>query len=197
MTAPGPASRGSGAPASELVDADAIVVGAGPNGLVAANLLADAGWSVIVLEANDEPGGSVRSAELIEPGFQNDVCSAFYPLAGEGSPIDDLHLDRHGLRWLHAPTVLAHPVSDGSCPIISRDLAATAASLDALHPGDGAAWEGLMQRWTDRTRSRVAIGSQGSLTILVSSCAARLRELGGANSMRRCRMNRPGIRGCS
>ncbi len=131
------------------VDADAIVVGAGPNGLVAANLLADAGWSVTVLEAGDEPGGSVRSAELIEPGFLNDVCSAFYPLATEGSPIDDLGLGEHGLRWLHAPTVLAHPTSDGSCPIISRDLDETAASLDGLHPGDGDAWRGLIQRWTD------------------------------------------------
>ena len=151
MGAPGPLRRGSGAPATGAADADAdaIVVGAGPNGLVAANLLADAGWSVLVLEANDEPGGSVRSAELIEPGFLNDACSAFYPLATGGSPIDDLRLDQHGLRWLHAPTVLAHPVADGSCPIISRDLATTAGSLDALHPGDGAAWEDLMRRWTD------------------------------------------------
>ena len=130
-------------------DADAIVIGAGPNGLVAANLLADAGWTVTVLEASDEPGGSVRSAELIEPGFLNDVCSAFYPLASEGSPIDDLHLGQHGLRWLHAPTVLAHPAADGSCPIISRHLDETAASLEALHPGDGDAWRGLYQRWTD------------------------------------------------
>ena len=129
------------------VDADAIVVGAGPNGLVAANVLADAGWSVLVLEANAEPGGSVRSTELIEPGFVNDVCSAFYPLASEGSPIDQLHLDRHGLRWLHAPTVLAHPASDGSCPIISRRIDETMGSLDALHPGDGAAWKGLIDRW--------------------------------------------------
>lgn len=137
------------APASEPPDADAVVIGAGPNGLVAANLLADAGWSVAVLEAGSEPGGSVRSAELIEPGFLNDVCSAFYPLATEGSPIDDLRLDRHGLRWLHAPLVLAHPASDGSCPVISRHLEETASSLDALHPGDGDAWTGLVRRWDD------------------------------------------------
>lgn len=137
------------APASNHIDADAVVIGAGPNGLVAANLLADAGWSVLVLEAGDEPGGSVRSAELVEPGFLNDVCSAFYPLAMEGSPIDALQLDRFGLRWLHAPTVLAHPAADGSCPIISRRLEETVASLDALHPGDGARWDALVQRWTD------------------------------------------------
>jgi len=130
-------------------DADALIIGAGPNGLVAANVLADAGWRVLVLEADDEPGGAVRSAELIEPGFLHDVCSAFYPLASEGSPIDELHLDHYGLRWLHAPTVLAHPASDGSCPVISRDLDTTAASLDALHPGDGDAWRGLIARWYD------------------------------------------------
>ncbi len=132
------------------MDADAIVIGAGPNGLVAANVLADHGWSVTVLEANDEAGGSVRSAELIEPGFLNDVCSAFYPLASEGSPIDQLDLADHGLRWLHAPTVLAHPASDGTCPIISREIDETAATLDRFAPGDGAAWRGLIRRWTDQ-----------------------------------------------
>lgn len=117
--------------------------------MVAANVLADAGWQVLVLEGAATPGGSVRSAELIEPGFTNDVCSAFYPLASEGSPIDQLHLERHGLRWLHAPAVLAHPTLDGSCPTLWRDLDATAASLDGLHPGDGAAWEALVRRWDE------------------------------------------------
>ena len=130
-------------------DPDAVVVGAGPNGLVAANLLADAGWRVLVLEATAHPGGSVRSAELVEHGFTNDVCSAFYPLASAGSPIDSLALGDQGLRWLHAPTVLAHPTLDGSCPVLSRRLDDTAASLDAHHPGDGEAWRGLFQRWSD------------------------------------------------
>ena len=65
---------------------DAVVVGAGPNGLVAANLLADAGWDVTVLEAQPEPGGAVRSGELIEPGFVHDLFSAFYPLAAAHGP---------------------------------------------------------------------------------------------------------------
>jgi len=61
---------------------DAVIIGAGPNGLVAANLLADAGWDVLVLEAQGEPGGAVRSAELTEPGFVSDAFSSFYPACG-------------------------------------------------------------------------------------------------------------------
>ncbi len=69
---------------------DAVVIGAGPNGLVAANLLADAGWDVLVLEEADEPGGAVRSGELIEPGFTNDLFSAFYPFAAASPHISRL-----------------------------------------------------------------------------------------------------------
>jgi phytoene dehydrogenase-like protein len=128
---------------------DAVVIGAGPNGLVAANHLADHGWTVVVLEASSTPGGAVRSAELIEPGYVHDVCSAFYPLAARSRALTDLSLEDHGLQWLHAPQVLAHPTSDGSCPVLSRDLDTTAASLDLDHPGDGEAWRSLYQRWLD------------------------------------------------
>ena len=124
---------------------DAVVIGSGPNGLVAANLLADRGWSVTVLESQPTPGGAVRSAELIEPGFTNDVCSAFYPLAAASPTIQALHLEDHGLRWCHAPTVLAHPTRDGACPVIDRDLDVTCASLDAHHAGDGEAWRGPLR----------------------------------------------------
>ena len=127
---------------------DAVVIGAGPNGLVAANLLADRGWSVTVLEAELEPGGAVRSAEMMEPGFVNDVFSAFYPFATVSPAIRHLKLEDHGLRWCRAPVVLAHPAGDGTCPILSTDLDETAASLDACHPGDGDAWRRLYDRWT-------------------------------------------------
>jgi phytoene dehydrogenase-like protein len=126
---------------------DAIVIGAGPNGLVAANVLVDRGWDVLVLEAAPTPGGAVRSEELIEPGYINDVFSAFYPLAMASPVIRGLHLERYGLVWKRAPIVLAHPALDDTCPIISTDLNETAASLDALHPGDGAAWRELFARW--------------------------------------------------
>jgi phytoene dehydrogenase-like protein len=130
------------------VDADAIVIGSGPNGLVAANLLADAGWDVLVLEAEPEPGGAVRSGELAAPGFVSDRFSSFYPLA-VGSPVlRDLHLERFGLRWRHAPDVLAHPLPDGRTAVLSRSVERTAASVDAFAPGDGDAWRELYTEWT-------------------------------------------------
>jgi phytoene dehydrogenase-like protein len=126
---------------------DAVVIGSGPNGLVAANLLVDRGWDVVVLEASSEPGGAVRSAELIEPGFVNDVFSAFYPLAAASTVMRQLHLENYGLRWRRAPLVLAHPSRDGTCPILSPDIDETSASLDTFAPGDGDAWRALYDRW--------------------------------------------------
>ena len=134
--------------------ADAVVIGAGPNGLVAANVLADAGWSVDVLEAQPEPGGAVRTAELIEPGFRHDVFSAFYPLAAASPAFRRLELERYGLEWCHGPLVLAHPTSDGSCAVLSRNLDVTAASVDRFAAGDGDAWLELMRIW-DRARDGV------------------------------------------
>ncbi|HEY8775605.1 MAG TPA: FAD-dependent oxidoreductase, partial [Gaiellaceae bacterium] len=113
--------------------ADAVVIGAGPNGLVAANLLADAGWSVVVLEEQDEPGGAVKSGELTEqPGFTHDLFSAFYPLAAASPTLRRLELERYGLRWRRGSLALAHPAPDGTCASLSMDLDETAASLDAF-----------------------------------------------------------------
>jgi phytoene dehydrogenase-like protein len=131
-----------------VADADAIVIGAGPNGLVAANLLADAGWQVLVLEAHDEPGGAVRSSELVAPGFVADWGSSFYPLGFASPVLHALDLERHGLRWVRSPLALAHP-SPGGCAFVDQgDIDATAASLDAFAPGDGNAWRKLYGRWT-------------------------------------------------
>jgi phytoene dehydrogenase-like protein len=124
-----------------------VVIGAGPNGLVAANILADAGWDVVVLEAQAVPGGAVRSGDYLGPGFVADFCSAFYPLATASPVIGSFSLQQFGLEWLHAPSVLAHPLLDGRCAVLSTDLERTASSCESLGDGDGAAWERLTGLW--------------------------------------------------
>lgn len=126
---------------------DAVVVGAGPNGLVAANVLADAGRSVLVLEAQPTPGGAVRSDREVHPDFVHDTFSAFYPLAVASRAIADLRLEDHGLVWEHAPAVLGHPFGDGRWAVLHRDREDTAAGLDALRSGDGDAWLELCATW--------------------------------------------------
>jgi phytoene dehydrogenase-like protein len=126
---------------------DAVVIGAGPNGLVAANQLVDAGWDVLVLEAQAEPGGAVRTGELTLPGWRHDLFSAFYPLGVASPVIRALELERFGLRWRHAPKVLAHPFEDGRCAVLTRDVDETAESVERFAPGDGDAWRGLVEEW--------------------------------------------------
>lgn len=99
---------------------DAVVVGAGPNGLAAAVELARSGLEVRVLEGAPTIGGGARTEELTLPGFAHDVCSAVHPLA-VGSPfLSALPLERHGLEWIHAPAPLAHPLDDGRAVLLER-----------------------------------------------------------------------------
>ncbi|OEJ30346.1 phytoene desaturase family protein [Streptomyces subrutilus] len=126
---------------------DAVVVGAGPNGLVAANLLADAGWSVEVLEAQEEPGGAVRSDRGAHPDYVSDVFSAFYPLAAASPVIAGLDLAADGLRWSHAPSVLAHPLADGRCAVLERRVQDTCAGLAEFAAADADAWHGMYRTW--------------------------------------------------
>lgn len=128
---------------------DAVVIGAGHNGLVAAAMLADAGWSVAVLDAQPHAGGAVRTEELTLPGFRHDTFSAFYPFAVASPAIAALDLGAHGLRWRRSPLVLAHPTPDGRCVALSTDVEETAASLDAYAPGDGGSWKRMYRRWED------------------------------------------------
>ena len=127
----------------------ACVIGAGPNGLAAAIILAQAGLQVDVLEAELTPGGAARTLELTLPGFRHDFGSAVYPL-GAGSPLfSSLPLIEHGLEWIHSPAALAHPLDDGTAVMLERDLDQTRDSLGI----DGSAWDKLMrpfvEHWTE------------------------------------------------
>jgi phytoene dehydrogenase-like protein len=119
----------------------ACVIGAGPNGLSAAIVLAQAGLYVEVLEAQAQLGGAARTMELTLPGFKHDFGSAVYPL-GAGSPFfSSLPLTKHGLEWIHSPAALAHPLDDGTAVMLERNLDQTSDSLGV----DGKAWAQLMQ----------------------------------------------------
>lgn len=128
---------------------DAVVVGAGPNGLAAAIELARNGLSVHVVEANDDVGGAARTEALTLPGFLHDVGSAIHPM-GVGSPfLASLPLEEHGLEWVHPHEPLAHPLDDGGVVLLSRDVARTSKSLG----GDAATYrrliEPLVRGWDD------------------------------------------------
>jgi phytoene dehydrogenase-like protein len=119
---------------------DAVVVGAGPNGLAAAVQLARAGRSVLVIEAEDTPGGGCRSAELTLPGFTHDVCSAIHPLALASPFFKSLPLERLGARMIHPDIPLAQPLDSGRAALLLRSVADTA---DAFGK-DAAAYRRLM-----------------------------------------------------
>jgi phytoene dehydrogenase-like protein len=128
-------------------DVDAVVIGAGHNGLVAANVLAERGWRVLVLEEQPLPGGAVKSGELTEPGFTSDLFSAFYPLAAASPALRALRLEQHGVRWRRAPLPVAHPQPDGRCAVLSLNPGETAASLERFAAGDGERWHAFYETW--------------------------------------------------
>lgn len=119
---------------------DAVVVGAGPNGLAAAIVLARAGLAVVVLEAGESIGGGARTRELTLPGFHHDVCSAIHPMALVSPFFRELPLSEHGLEWRYSQSAIAHPLDDGTAGALQQSLADTAESLGA----DAASYRRLM-----------------------------------------------------
>ncbi|MFI9773553.1 phytoene desaturase family protein [Streptomyces sp. NPDC051956] len=137
---------------------DAVVVGAGPNGLTAAVELARRGLSVAVFEARDTVGGGARTEELTLPGFRHDPCSAAHPLGINSPAFRDMPLDRYGLEWLHAELPMAHPFPDGSAAVLSRSVAETAASFG---PHDAGTYRRLvaplLPKWDALVRDFMAL----------------------------------------
>jgi phytoene dehydrogenase-like protein len=131
---------------------DAVVVGSGPNGLAAAVALAQAGLSVLLVEARDELGGGLRSAEVTLPGYLSDVCAAVHPLGVLSPFLKTLPLHEHGLRWIHPPLSAAHPLDDGRALVLERSVAATAARLGA----DTRRYERLLQPLVDGAQPLLA-----------------------------------------
>jgi phytoene dehydrogenase-like protein len=125
---------------------DAVVVGAGPNGLSAAVELARAGLSVCVLEAADTIGGGARTLELTEPGFLHDVCSAIHPMGALSPFFAEIDLEAHGVEWVESPLALAHPLDDRPAAILSPLVDDTA---DALGE-DAEAYHDLVDPFVER-----------------------------------------------
>jgi len=131
---------------------EAVVVGAGPNGLAAAIALAQAGVSVLVVEAHAEPGGGARSAALTLPGFLHDVCSAVHPMAVLSPFFRTLPLAEHGLVWRYPRASVAHPLDDGPAVMLRRSLAETCGGLGR----DAAAWRRLVEPFLDDPHALLA-----------------------------------------
>ncbi len=124
---------------------DAVVVGAGPNGLAAGITLARANRSVLIVEAKETIGGGSRSAELTLPGFVHDICSAIHPL-GAGSPFfKTLPLEKFGLEWIFPPVSLAHPLEGDQAIVLEKSLEATSQKLGL----DGPAYQRLMEPFVE------------------------------------------------
>ncbi|EME22127.1 phytoene desaturase family protein [Rhodococcus triatomae] len=166
---------------------DAVVIGAGSNGLTSAALLADAGMDVLVLEAQPAPGGAVRTEELF-PRFKADLFSAFHPLAAVSPVFAELDLAAHGLAWSRPASAFGHPAGpdDEDAVTLGATAEDTAEDLERRFPGDGAAWMRLHDQWS-------AVREPFLRTVLgpfppVTGPVGVLRALGTSEGLRFARM---------
>jgi phytoene dehydrogenase-like protein len=132
---------------------DALVIGAGPNGLSAAITLARGGREVLVLEAAGHAGGAVHTEELTLRGFKHDTWSSVYPASAASPVFARFDLERHGLRWVHPRYAMAHVLDGGRAAALSSDLGETVATLERLAPGDGRRWEEFAGYWLRHFRA--------------------------------------------
>lgn len=160
-------------------DPDVLVLGAGPNGLTGAATLAKAGLRVLVLEANDEVGGAVRTAEVTRPGFKHDVFSGFYPLFSVG-PIGQFPLEQYGLRWCSFARPFAGATPNGPGVCVSPALETTRASFESAAAGDGQGYLDLWHWWERGGRAVLDLlfHPLGSPRALASA-----RRIGGVGSL--------------
>ncbi len=153
---------------------------------MAANVLADAGWRVLVVEEQPIPGGAVASAPYLGSDLRADVCSAFYPLAAASPAFASMHLEEHGLEWCHAPVVLANPLPSEDAAVLHRDPAETVERLETATPGDGIAWSRLFGLYT--AASPALMDALCTPLPPLRPAAALRRALGSAGLLRFARL---------
>ena len=130
---------------------DAIVVGSGPNGLAAAIRLAAEGLSVKVFEASNTIGGGMRTKELMETGFQHDICSAIHPLAASSPYLKHLPLDEFGLEWIRPDFPVAHPMDDAPAVVMHHSINKTMEELGTDGEAYRSAFEPVAKKWSTLT----------------------------------------------
>jgi phytoene dehydrogenase-like protein len=108
---------------------DAVVVGSGPNGLVGAVALAEAGRRVLLVEAAERIGGGLRTEELTLPGFRHDVCATVVALALASPAFREIGPEKDGVEWAHPPVPAAHPLDGQPAVVVHRDADQTAQAL--------------------------------------------------------------------
>jgi phytoene dehydrogenase-like protein len=160
---------------------DVVVVGSGPNGLSAANAVAERGCSVLVVEGQAVPGGAIRTENLTLAGFRHDTFSAVYPAAVASPVFQRWSLERFGLEWVHPEVALAHPLEGGGCVSLHRDLDRTVESLESGAVGDGERWASFAGPYL-RKYGAVRATVLGSFPP-IRGAVSMLRALGLQNSL--------------